>query len=297
MPIAPHADTILQQSWRRRIRWGSSLALAAAFTLPAAPAAALSALTALGILLVGLPHGALDLALVAEKRLGRPHHALFSYVGLVALSIVVFRIAPSLCLALFLGASAWHFGSADGWRLEVSSPIWALSRGALVVGGLVLADPETVQLVLADLQVDLSLPEPLTARRALAVLAAVHLGITLAVRARHGALIELVLLVAAIFTLRPTAFFALYFLLWHSSPHLGRVLHHLHGRVPRPLLWTAGIGWTAASVAIGGLAWWLIADGVAHPTSPLIILSIAVTLPHLLVVQWGLDDVPAPAAA
>ena len=293
-----NATPVLARTWTKVIRITSIGIFAIAGLAPSLPGTAAAAVVAAGMLLVGLPHGALDLALVARFGLANRAHALFAYAGLVGVSIVAFRVAPTLCLLLFLGASAWHFGRADAWRLGIGSPVWALSRGVAVVAGLVLADPITVTQVLTDLQVDLILPPPLLSRRALAVLLAVHVGMSAAQRRRGGVVFESLLLCGLAWVLRPTVFFGVYFLLWHSSPHLHRVLHLLQREVPRPVLWGAGVLWTLASVAVGGGAWALLASGVAHPTTPLIVVSIAVTLPHLLVVEWGMERPrPVPALA
>ncbi len=292
------ATPVFAATWSKVIRIASVAVLAIAGLAPALPGTAAAAIVAAGMLLVGLPHGALDLALVARFGLANRVHALLAYAGLVGVSVVAFRVAPTLCLLLFLGASAWHFGRADAWRLGIGSAVWALSRGVAVVASLVLADPITVTQVLADLQVDLLLPAPLLSRRALAVLLAVHVGMCAAQRNRGGVVFESLLLCGLAWVLRPTVFFGVYFLLWHSSPHLHRVLSLLREDVPRRVLWGAGVLWTLASVAIGGGAWALLASGMAHPTTPLIVVSIAVTLPHLLVVEWGMErPQPAPALA
>lgn len=286
----------LAHTWTWVIRISSVLVLTIAGLAPGLPGTAAAAVVAAGMLLVGLPHGALDLALVARFGLANRVHALLAYAGLVGVSVVAFRVAPTLCLLLFLGASAWHFGRADAWRQEIGSPVWALSRGVAVVAGLVLSDPTTVAQVLSDLQVDLLLPPPLLSRRALAVLLAVHVGMSAAQRNRTGVVFESLLLCGLAWVLRPTVFFGVYFLLWHSSPHLHRVLNLLRRDVSPTVLWGAGLLWTLASVAIGGGAWALLASGMAHPTTPLIVVSIAVTLPHLLVVEWGMER-STPAAA
>lgn len=286
------AQPTFAQGWTLAIRGISVAAIALATLGPALPTAVLAGVVAIGMLLIGLPHGALDLVLVARAGLTGWRQALVAYVGLVALSVAAFRLTPTLGLGLFLLASVWHFGKADAWRLGGLSATWAVSRGAVVVGGLLLADPATVSGVLVDLQADLVLPSPALAHRLLAVLLAVHLGISAAQPRPLGVIVEALVLGALLAVLQPTAFFGLYFLVWHSAPHLHRVVESLHEAVPRRTLLAAGLAWTVASVGVGAAAWSLLAGSTAHPTTPLIILSIAVTLPHLLVVEWGME---APA--
>jgi lycopene beta-cyclase len=82
-------------------------------------------LLAFGLLLVGLPHGAID---HLHQFPGKKWSQLLPYFGLyIGLGIGVlffWWISPLLALLLFLAYSAWHFGQAD---LE----IWKLQHSAL----------------------------------------------------------------------------------------------------------------------------------------------------------------------
>jgi len=292
-----HADHPAGRRWTALIHASSATALGTALLSPPAPTGALAAAVALGMVFVGLPHGALDLLVIGRARLLAIGPALIGYAAMVALSLVAFRMAPTLGLLLFLAASAWHFGQADAWRHGGLSEAWALSRGALVVGGLLFADPVGVSHVLADLGADLQLPAPPVARGALLTLFALHLGASAAQPAGRATLPEALLLGCLIHVLQPTAFFGLYFLVWHSAPHLHRVVQRVQREVAPRVLWASAATWTLASIGIGALAFRALAAGQAHPTTPLIVVAIAVTLPHLLVVEWGLTPAPPPGAA
>ena len=191
---------------------------------PAASTRALAIAVAAGMLAIGLPHGALDLLLIGRARVANRGLALVAYVALVGLSVVAFRIAPTLGLLLFLAGSAWHFGQADAWRWGGLPTAWALSRGLAVVGGLLLAHPLAVAGVIADLGAELALPGTRGARLVLGVLFSVHLGVSAALPRARATFAESALLCAMAAVLQPTAFFGLYFLLWHSAPHLWRVV-------------------------------------------------------------------------
>ena len=80
-------------------------------------------LLAFGLLLVGLPHGAID---HLHQFPGKKWSQLLPYFGLyIGLGIVVlffWWISPLLALLLFLAYSAWHFGQADLeiWKLKTT---------------------------------------------------------------------------------------------------------------------------------------------------------------------------------
>jgi lycopene beta-cyclase len=69
---------------------------------------------AIGFLLVGLPHGALDhLHLLPSKNLNKLLPYLLLYLALGAAVFALWIVAPHVALLFFLIYSAWHFGQAD----------------------------------------------------------------------------------------------------------------------------------------------------------------------------------------
>ena len=103
------------------------------------------AVLAVAVAVLGLPHGAFD-AVIGEEllrpRLGRWWGAGFSagYLGLAAVVVGLWVVAPPVALASFFAAAAWHFGETDaagvdspgGWRRAVSEVV---PRGVLPIAG------------------------------------------------------------------------------------------------------------------------------------------------------------------
>jgi len=90
----------------------------------------------IGMLVLGIPHGALDQLHALKKPWGwNMLRYVLMYLGLGALIIGVFSLSPWGGLLLFLGYSMWHFGEADfaHWRLGRSG--MALLWGCFVLGG------------------------------------------------------------------------------------------------------------------------------------------------------------------
>nr|WP_277923768.1 Brp/Blh family beta-carotene 15,15'-dioxygenase [Sphingomonas sp. TREG-RG-20F-R18-01] len=87
------------------------------------------AYTAVSIGVLGLPHGASDLAIVPQRQ--RPRF-LGSYLICVGLILAWWKFAPFTALVALLVLSAIHFAFDDAPR---SRPIERLSRGTLMVAG------------------------------------------------------------------------------------------------------------------------------------------------------------------
>jgi lycopene beta-cyclase len=93
-------------------------------------------LLAIGLFLVGIPHGAVD-HLLESGQIRAPIRLGFvlKYLGLGFLYLGLWLAAPAPALALFLLYSAWHFGQADmqEWRLHRPGKIKIFAWGALAL--------------------------------------------------------------------------------------------------------------------------------------------------------------------
>lgn len=101
----------------------------------------LNLIALLGVVFIGLPHGAMDGALAMHfgwtSRPALTFLFLLSYVGLAGVVVLAWALAPVLTFIAFLAISVYHFGrgdaSADGaGRISVES----MARGGLVIGGI-----------------------------------------------------------------------------------------------------------------------------------------------------------------
>ncbi|GAA2024278.1 beta-carotene 15,15'-dioxygenase, Brp/Blh family [Pseudokineococcus marinus] len=283
----------------------------AAAALAPGLAAAAAPLLLVTAVLVGLPHGAVDLMqpeLTPRSRGGRALVGL-AYVGLVALAVLALRLAPLPVLGALLVLAALHFGLADDvvhrWRTGTTGPRTPAERvtGAVRVvalGGVPVATPlalghADVVHLLDVLSGGSGASVVLGARVALApVLAAVLATALLAARRRDtvGALEPLLL--AGLFLLAPPLpAFAAYFGLWHSLRHLLRLLaldavRHGGGCPGRPLsptaLRAAGRRFARAAalptgMALAGLVVLVVvAGGDVVPAA--LVLVLCLTVPH-----------------
>ncbi len=74
----------------------------------------LNLLALLGVVFIGLPHGAMDGALAVHfgwmGRSAKGAVFLLAYVGLAALVVAAWAVAPVLSFIAFLAISTYHFG-------------------------------------------------------------------------------------------------------------------------------------------------------------------------------------------
>lgn len=316
----PHLDGAL-----RSLVVTAPLVAAATALLLLAPAAALapSTLTVLApvvlaaAVLVGLPHGAVDLV---QPDLGSGPVRRRALLGLVYLAATGAAIAAwwawSLpTLVALLALSVVHFGTADDvisrWRTGASpsAPVRALR--VLALGGLPVAVPFALHPAAVAPVVDRLAPGGLEVLRSLALVALVPIVAAAAATAvlalrsgdRVGAL-EPALLAAMFVAVSPLLAFAVYFGLWHSLRHVGRIVGAdlgagadpgERGRAARfPVTAAAVVGalgrfartaLVPTLVAVAGLGV-LVALGGTGAVAGALVLVLALTVPHASVVAW-----------
>ena len=239
------------------------------------------------IVLLGIPHGALDAELARLPLRARWQGWWFGafalpYLMIAGSVLIIWQLAPLATLAGFFALSVWHFGEGRGLPLPV-----ILARGGAVIALPVLLHPTaTATLLAAITQVSLA------ACPAWLVYAS-YFWLPLAGWVAYRTLwwrelLGVALLYAA---LTPLTALALYFACYHAPLHIYALL--ADRKAPR-LLSVGTAAWYALPVTlltllIGALLW------PFYPGAPpdrLLALTIqglaALTLPHMLL-GWQLD--------
>ena len=282
------------------------LAPVAAFAPPQALAIAGPLVLTVAVL-VGLPHGAVDLA-QPDLGSGPPRaRALvgLGYLGAFAVAVAAWWLWPLATLLGLLALSVLHFGTADDvvarWRIGRTPPAAVRAVRVVALGGI----PVTAPFALHPGQV-----APLVARLAPGAMPVVHqvavvAGALVALAAvatvagawrsgdRVGALEPAVLV--ALFALVPSLLaFAVYFGLWHSLRHVGRILGAdlaAHHAPPTARALRSALGRfvrTAAlptAIAVAALAVLVAVTGSGALVAALV-LVLSLTVPHAAVVAW-----------
>ncbi|SFU94690.1 beta-carotene 15,15'-monooxygenase, Brp/Blh family [Methylobacterium sp. 174MFSha1.1] len=268
----------------------ASLLLAATALMPRETGWAMVLALVIGL---GVPHGALD-GEVAKPflapRFGRAWFLVFAapYLALTAAVLIVWRLAPDLTLAAFLGLSVLHFGREDAGP---GRPVEALVRGGLPIALPALMQPgETARIFAVVTSTAMPvLPGWWT------VVAWAWLGLALAWlvlrRPPPGLLAELAALSLAFRVLPPLSAFGLYFVCLHAPRHM-RALAADPVRAPA----VDGMGRAVVlalpvfglTLLIGLLLWptYPQADGTERLLALTLQLLAALTLPHLLLDRW-----------
>jgi Brp/Blh family beta-carotene 15,15'-monooxygenase len=112
------------------------LAILATLTGLAMPPNSLTILLLIAVIILGLPHGALDFALAKSMKLMTSGTSALSfvslYIAIAAVSIIFWLWSPSAALVIFLAVSVFHF-SAD-WRAILPISARLGMAGALLCG-------------------------------------------------------------------------------------------------------------------------------------------------------------------
>ena len=258
------------------------------------------------IIVLGLPHGALDTEIARpsmRRRFGRWWFPVFAvpYLGFATAMLVSWQVFPLTTLAAFLAMSAWHFG-----EVKDLTPCEILGRGGAPIALPVLFHPAaTAQLLSGIAQTGLpACPAWLiAASHAWIFLAGISLYNAASTRDLPARALELAVFVALYAWLSPLTALAIYFVCLHSPAHMRELIagrHALRVTSMRSAIGRA-LPVTALTVVIGAGLWPLYAGDAQTRLLALTIQGLAaLTLPHMLMdatgslwhrdrVRYGLD--------
>ena len=254
-------------------------------------------LAALGaVVLIGLPHGALDGAIAIHLGFSRKAllfiRFLLLYIGMAGLVIAAWIMAPAACLLGFLVISMIHFGAGDarhgtGWVRGAE----VMAHGGLVVAGISQMHRPQVDVIFAYLTGG----DTRLVWQGLDILTVI-VGASLVVclaqalwyRRWRGTAIELGALAILFAMTPPLVGFAVYFCCVHSARHVASIMSSLRQHMSASTMLLQAAIFTVASWLAGAAAIWWLAD-MADP-QPVILRVIfiglaALTVPHMILVD------------
>lgn len=241
------------------------------------------------LLLLGMPHGSLDVIL-ARKLIGAgsvSKWAMFAlfYLGLAALVVGFWVIAPTLFLCVFLLGSAFHFGGdlAGGATIVMRS----LYGGAVIVLPALWNGVELQRLLGAVAgPSSAALVTPVLSQLAAPWLVATVLACLLQARTSLPAACEAAALAALSVTAPPLVAFTAYFCAMHSPRHVLRSLSSLPAAEVRHALMLAVWPTLAVLAAAALLAAWASELPLETRVMQLVFVGLAaLTLPHMLLIE------------
>jgi Brp/Blh family beta-carotene 15,15'-monooxygenase len=311
-----HDVPLSRSAWR----WGPYLALAIAGTAsllaPSAVQLVLWLPLLVGLVVVGMPHGAID-HLVPGRVLGRALTRrgfvsfLAGYVLLAALGVALWLVDPSVAVIALLAVAALHWGQGEVWFLihglgrdrpknGVSYVSIIAARGLLPVLGPIAAHPAAFQRALHGAlkpfgagHLNLA-PHGTAEIIAVAVLAgALTAGMVAAWRdgptGRARDIAELVGLAVFVCVTPPVLAIGAYFVAWHSVRHVARLAAlDQPSRSVRELARDAApcTGVAFAGVIALGILLAVNTSSDAALGGVALAVVFGLTLPHALVVAW-----------
>ena len=249
-----------------------------------------------GIVLIGLPHGALDGAVAMHlglvDKFSTMARFVIIYVGLAGLVVGAWIIAPSLSLIVFLTISMLHFGAGDARHGEgVLRFAETMAHGGLAIVGISQFHRSEVDeifyyLINQDTAMVWLAINVLTVAVIVAIIACVSQA---AKDVKWSATTLELLILGIVYALVPPLLgFAIYFCLVHSARHFRRILSTIKATVDFSNIKNQAILFTTASWIAAGIAFWMLAD-FADPGPTVMRITFiglaALTVPHMLLID------------
>lgn len=274
--------------------------------VPSVPLVAQLTILALAVAIFGLPHGALDLALVQGASSG----SVTALVGAAVLYLIAsgfvliaWLSAPVAALFVFLAIAVIHFGLGDTEDLHgPQRAVEIVARGGFAAIAPLVFHPQITRELFA------LLVRPAFATRLDAALAVLTtpatwswiacLLVALLWRAIQrdpgwmAAIAELFLTTAIFAVFHPLAAFLLYFCFVHSVRHIADLgAARFPDSAPRARRWLMleSLPFTIATVFLGAIAWFALARSVTFDEAMMRTIFwglSAVTVPHMILTAW-----------
>jgi len=254
-------------------------------------------LSLLAVVLIGLPHGAMDGAVALAMGYGQSVSRMAGFVilyVLIAFAVVmVWLNAPALALFGFLLLSVWHFGSGDSQEdlTPILRVLQTLSHGGMIVFGISMADRDTADIIFRwlifgdtarlwywfDLAVWLWWP-----------CLALYVASGIVETRLYRRLLELAVLATIVTALPALTSFALYFCLVHTPRHIARVLRMLKDTISFRMVISLTVIFTVMSWLAGGILFVALRQSIDIAPASMIVVFIglaALTVPHSLLID------------
>ena len=254
-----------------------------------------------GIVMIGLPHGALDGAVAMHiglvKKLSNLIKFMLAYISLAVFVVIVWMFFPTFSLIAFLGISLLHFGYGDAKNGEgITKFAEAVAHGGLVIVGisqfhrgevdeifyyLIKQDTSTIWLTMNIASIGV-----------IAAIATCLLQTSKDVKWSSTTL-ELLLVGVVIAIAPPLLGFSIYFCLIHSARHFSRIYQMIKQNVANTTIKTQAILFTVACWLAALVAFVLFADFSDPGPTILRIIFIglaALTVPHMILIDGLLND-------
>ncbi len=247
---------------------------------------------AVGVALLGIPHGAVDPLLArvfgVANTPAQTAWFIIAYIAIAGLVVGAWLLAPAPSLGAFLALSIWHF--RGDWLQEVSL-VEASAAAATVVCAPALFHPGEIVEIFSMLAFGGAVENLVSIARVVGAVAVAALIGTVAFRIRHQRLaaLELLTLPLLAWLLPPLLFFVVYFCGLHSPRHIIESARVLSWRSPVVRLTAVGISVVTVVAALGIYVSLPTIDTTPRLLAVVFIGLAALTVPHMLLLEFVAD--------
>ena len=254
-----------------------------------------------GIVMIGLPHGALDGAVAMHiglvKKLSNLIKFMLAYISLAVFVVIVWMFFPTFSLIAFLGISLLHFGYGDAKNGEgITKFAEAVAHGGLVIVGISqFHRGEVDEIFYYLIKQDTSTIWLAMNIASIGVIAAIATCLLQTSKDVKWSSTTLELLLVGVLTAitPPLLGFSIYFCLIHSARHFSRIYRMIKQNVANTTIKTQAILFTVACWLAAVVAFVLFADFSDPGPTILRIIFIglaALTVPHMILIDGLLND-------
>jgi len=244
----------------------------------------------LAILVLGVPHGAFDVAIWNSRNGDRSAHGLsgmlVKYVALAGGFFCLWLIAPAVALPIFIAMSIYHFSS--DWDHDLDGIPRLIVAGAMISAPAALHRAEVIEIFSWLSPTETANAVALAmATAALPLLQASLVVMVLTAARRPWAAAELAAVLALAWLTPPLMFFLVYFCGLHAVRHMIET-HRLLGAPAGYTFACAAFPYAPLAIAgtVGGaLTFSTLPPGPALVGAIFMALG-ALTVPHIIVVDW-----------
>ena len=255
----------------------------------------LSVIALLMVVLIGLPHGALDGAIAMHLGAGRnltfilQFLLLYLFCGLLV--VVLWYNFPPISLAVFLIISMIHFGWGDAnSKIKLLSLLQIICHGGIVVFGIVYFHiDEVIPLfdMLTQRNSNFSIRLSTYCFYGVSILTLLYLYLVFRVQELRSRFLELIVIWFIVIFLPPLLGFAVYFCFIHTTRHIHNIWVELKVDISIKSLIAQASILTIASWGMGIIAFYIF-DAGDLDTNIIRIIFIglaALTVPHMILVD------------
>ncbi len=257
-------------------------------------------LLAVGVALIGVPHGALD-PIAGQRLFSRVATAWWvPFVGgYLSVSLVViggWYIAPVITCLLFFSFSAWHFGLEEDYGRATNSlllrHLLALARGSLIILAISLFRPDEMQAILSQVMPSESLHLAATVVSSVQLCALTLIPLAVldfggwfrsAKSGRAWVVLRLLSIGLLATTVNPLVSFGVYFCGWHSARGLRELRKEVDGSFGEFILRLVPLTAATMLLALSAFVFWSRSEGFTSSMLRTVFLGLsAIAIPHLL---------------